>query len=104
MDGNSMECCGLGVCRGMEGGKVGVDGREESMLLPQAVCGLLCEVWDGLSEGELLHLLSCEDEVLAPLLGTDGRPPALARMPPAALQLLLRAQLAPALRETMAAA
>ena len=59
---------------------------------------------DGLSRAELGHLLSCEDALLASLLAALPRPPPLARLPPAALRLLLRGPLAPALRESAVAA
>ena len=49
---------------------------------------------------ELGHLLSCEDALLACLLAALPRPPPLARLPPAALRLLLRGPLAPALCES----
>ena len=42
---------------------------------------------------ELGHLLSCEDALLASLLAALPRPPPLARLPPAALRLLLRGPL-----------
>ena len=76
---------------------------EHGVPIVAAACGLLCVARDGLSFAELLHVLSCCDDVLAPSFAAASRPPAQARLPPSALRLLLHL-LARGLSETLVAA
>ena len=72
--------------------------------LVAGACGLLCAARDGLSVAELQHALSCDDGIVASLVAAAPRPPPLARVPPAALRLLLTVEIAPLLRQSDAAA
>ena len=100
IDGTALPCDLRRACRRL----LDIVEAEHGTALVAATCGLLCVCRDGLSRTELLHILSCCDDVLvASLVATAQRLPAQARLPPASLRLLLH-HLSPNLFESLSAA
>jgi WD40 repeat protein len=78
--------------------------KQHGTLLVQATCGLLSAARDGLSEGELQHILSLDNELLCAILTNEASRPRIARVPAGRLHELLRTHLDSILYESSAAA